>query len=74
MKTKPTDDTAGGRRDFLRRLGAGTAGGAAAAAMAPFAGGAAQAAESQDEARKPRYDANSPDVKNYYRVNSYPTR
>jgi hypothetical protein len=73
MKTKPTDAKAVGRRDFLRTLGAGAVGGAAAAASAPFAGEAV-AAESQDEAKKPRYDANSPDVKNYYRVNRYPTR
>jgi hypothetical protein len=69
MKTKPTDAKSVGRRDFLKRVGAGTA----ALASAPFAGEAA-AAESADEAKKARYDANSQDVKNYYRVNHYPTR
>jgi hypothetical protein len=73
MKTKPTEAKPVGRRDFLRGLGAGAVGGAAAAASAPF-GGEAVAAESQDEAKKARYDANSADVKNYYRVNSYPQR
>jgi hypothetical protein len=73
MKAKPTDDKGVGRRDFLRRMGAGAIGGAAAAATAPFAGEAV-AAESTDEAKKPRYNANSQDVKNYYRVNRYPTR
>ncbi len=73
MKTKPADDKRVGRRDFLRRMGAGALGGAAAAAEAPFAGEAV-AAESTDEAKKPRYNANSQDVKNYYRVNRYPTR
>jgi hypothetical protein len=71
MKTKPADDKRVGRRDFLRRMGAGALGGAAAAA--PFTGEAV-AAESADEAKKPRYNANSQDVKNYYRVNRYPTR
>jgi hypothetical protein len=73
MNTKPTDTKAVGRRDFLRTLGAGAVGGTAAAAMAPFTGEAV-AAESQDEQRKPRYNANSVDVKNFYRVNRYPSR
>lgn len=73
MKTKPTDAGAVGRRDFLRKIGAGAVGGTAAAAIAPFSGEAV-AAESQDEAKKPRYNANSADVKAYYRVNRYPTR
>jgi hypothetical protein len=73
MRTKPTDAKAVGRRDFLRKMGAGAVGGAAAAASAPFAGEAI-AAESADEAKKPRYNANSADVKAYYRVNGYPTR
>jgi anaerobic selenocysteine-containing dehydrogenase len=73
MKTKPTDDKSVGRRDFLKRVGAGAVGGTAALASAPFAGEAA-AAESADEAKKARYDANSQDVKNYYRVNHYPAR
>jgi hypothetical protein len=71
MRTKPTDAKAVGRRDFLRTLGVGAVGGAAAAASAPFAGEAV-AAESEDEKKKPRYNAEAPDVKNYYRVNRYP--
>ena len=73
MKTKPTDTKAVGRRDFLRTLGAGAVGGAASVASAPFVGEAI-AAESEDEKRKPRYNAESADVKNYYRVNRYPSR
>lgn len=72
MKDKPIVDKAVGRRDFLRTLGAGAVGGTAAAAMAPFSGEAV-AAESQDEARKSRYNPNSQDIKNYYRVNRYPS-
>jgi len=72
MKTKPTDTKAVGRRDFLRRVGASAVGGTAAAAMAPFAG-EAEAAESAGEQRKARYNPNSQDIKNYYRVNRYPT-
>lgn len=73
MKTKPTDGKAVGRRDFLRRMGAGAVGGTAAVAIAPFASDA-EAAESADEQRKARYNPNSQDIKNYYRVNRYPTR
>ena len=73
MKTKPTGDKRVGRRDFLRRMGAGAVGGSAALVATPFAGEAV-AAESADEAKKPRYNPNSEDIKNYYRVNHYPTR
>ena len=73
MKTKATEAKAVGRRDFLRTLSAGAVSGAAAAASAPFAG-EALAAESEDEKKKPRYNAESADVKNYYRVNRYPSR
>ena len=73
MTTKPTDDKRVGRRDFLRRMGAGAVGGSAALVATPFAGEAV-AAESNDEAKKARYNPNSEDIKNYYRVNHYPTR
>ncbi len=73
MKTKLTDEKSVGRRDFLRHVGAGAVGGSAALISAPFAREAV-AAESAEEAKKPRYNANSQDVKNYYRVNRYPTR
>jgi hypothetical protein len=61
------------RRGFLRTLGAGAVGSTAAVAIAPFAG-EAEAAESADEQRKARYNPNSQDIKNFYRVNRYPTR
>ncbi len=60
-----------GRRDFLRAMGAGA--GLAVTAAAPLAT-EAEATETPEEERKPRYQANSPDVKNFYRVNSYPTK
>jgi len=58
-----------GRRDFLRALGAG----AAATAAAPLATEAKGDSETNDEKRKSRYKANSPDIQNYYRVNRYPS-
>ena len=63
-----------GRRDFLRALGAGAGAGAAAAASGTFVEEAAAAGESNDEKRKARYQANSPDVQAYYRVNRYPAK
>jgi hypothetical protein len=48
-----------GRRGFLRALGAGA--GVAATASAPLA-------------RKARYQANSPEVQDFYRVNRYPAK
>jgi hypothetical protein len=59
-----------GRRDFLRALGAGA--GAAAATAAPLASTALADTESNEEKRKARYQANSADVQNFYRVNRYP--
>jgi hypothetical protein len=55
------------RRDLLRVLGAG-------AAASPVALVAQAQADSgtNDEKRKARYDANSDDVKAFYRVNHYP--
>ena len=58
------------RRDVLRALGIGA--GAAVAASAPLIEPAAADSESNDEKRKARYQANSTDVQNYYRVNRYP--
>jgi hypothetical protein len=58
-----------GRRDFLRAL-SGTA--AAAAVAVPLADVAKADTETNDEKRKSRYQADSADVKNYYRVNRYP--
>jgi len=58
-----------GRRDFLRAIGVG----AAAISAVPLAAPAAADTESNDEKRKPRYRADSADIKNYYRVNRYPS-
>jgi hypothetical protein len=58
------------RRDVLRALGMGT--GAAVAASAPLVEPAAAQGVSDAEKRKARYQSNSADVQNYYRVNRYP--
>jgi formate/nitrite transporter FocA (FNT family) len=70
MAKKQQDKMA--RRDFLRVMGAsvGAGAGLALAAAAPIAT-QAHATESEQEAKKARYNPNSPDVKNYYRVNRY---
>jgi hypothetical protein len=62
------DKTKLGRRDFLRAVGLGA--GLAAVAAAPLATEAA-ATESDAEKKKARYNPNSEDVKNFYRVNGY---
>ncbi len=66
MTAKRKDKLA--RRDFLRVMGTGA--GLAAAAAAPLAT-EASASQSDSEAKKKRYNPNSEDVKNYYRVNRY---
>jgi len=65
---KQQDKTKLGRRDFLRAIGAGA--GLAVTAAAPLATEAA-ATESDAEKTKARYNANSEDVKNFYRVNRF---
>jgi hypothetical protein len=55
------------RRDVLRALGAG----AAASPVALVTEARADSA-TNDEKRRARYDANSDDVKAFYRVNHYP--
>jgi len=57
------------RRDLLRVLGVGA--GAAASPVA-LVGQAQADSGSSDDKRKARYDANSEDVKAFYRVNHYP--
>jgi hypothetical protein len=57
-----------GRRDFLRVFGAGVA----VATAAPLATTAAADTENNEEKRKARYKANSPEVQTFYRVNRYP--
>jgi len=61
-----------GRRSFLRAFGAGA--GVAVTATGPLVREAAADSESNDEKRKARYQANSPDVQAYYRVNRYPAK
>jgi hypothetical protein len=58
-----------GRRDFLRVLGVGAG---AAVAPAALVTQARADSENNDEKRKPRYKADSEDVKAFYRVNHYP--
>jgi hypothetical protein len=60
-----------GRREFLRTLGAGAT--AAVAATGPLSGEARADTESNDEKRKARYRASSPEVQTFYRVNRYPS-
>ena len=62
--------TSVGRRDFLRTLGAGA--GVAVTAAAPLATPAQADTETNEEKRKARYKANSPEVQTFYRVNRYP--
>jgi hypothetical protein len=59
------------RRDVLRALGIG-AGAAAVVTSAPLVESAAAQGVSDAEKRKARYQPNSADVQNYYRVNRYP--
>ncbi|MFK4383868.1 twin-arginine translocation signal domain-containing protein [Bradyrhizobium sp. USDA 223] len=59
-----------GRRDFLRKVGLGTAG-AGAALATPLVGSAQADNETNDEKRKARYKE-SDHVKTFYRVNRYP--
>ena len=68
MKTKGKGKM--GRRDFLRALGAGA--GVAVTPVALVSEAHAQT-ENNDEKRKARYKADSPDVKSFYRVNRYPS-
>jgi hypothetical protein len=57
------------RREFLGTLG----GGVIAAAGAPSREARALPPDYQDR-RKPRYQANSPEVQSFYRVNRYPAK
>ena len=67
---KPEGKAKLGRRDFLRVLGAGAG---VAATPAVLVSEAHAQTENKQEERKARYQANSPDVKDYYRVNRYPS-
>ena len=59
------------RRDLLRALAAGA--GAAAAAGGPIAVAATRGTNA-DKVQRARYQPNSPDVQNFYRVNRYPPK
>jgi len=59
------------RRDVLRVLGLGAGVAVAAAHFVATGATGAVAAESMQEAKKARYDANSEHVKSFYRVNGY---
>jgi hypothetical protein len=59
------------RRDFLRRVTV-SVGFAIGASSLPREALAAD--EPTDEKRKARYQANSPDVQSFYRVNRYPAK
>jgi len=59
-----------GRRGFLRVLGVG----AAVAASGPLVEEAAAAGEADEEKRKAQYQADSPEVQTFYRVNRYPAK
>ena len=61
-----------GRRDLLRALGVGA--GVAATTSGPLAREAAADGASDDEKLKARYQANSPEVQAFYRVNRYPAK
>jgi hypothetical protein len=66
-----TKDRAVGRREFLRKVGAGA--GLAATATVPLAAVANADTETNDEKRKSRYQE-SDHVKTFYRVNRYPAK
>lgn len=58
-----------GRRDILRGLAMESS---AAAVIAATIAPVATDSESNSEKRKARYQANSPEVQTFYRVNRYP--
>ena len=73
MKKEPKGtqpNSALGRREFLRALGAGAT--VTAAAAAPLASEALADTENNDEKRKSRYRETA-EVKTFYRVNRYPS-
>ena len=58
-----------GRRQFFRVLGASTV----AASVAPIAAAATETADTAKK-RRARYQADSPEVQTFYRVNRYPAK
>ena len=67
MKTQKAEAVPA-RRGFLKALGLSAG---AAAASAPLLASPAAARQSPQEARKARYQSNSPDVQAFYRTNRY---
>jgi hypothetical protein len=60
-----------GRRDLLRVLATGVG---AAAASAPRLAAAATHSGDADKKQRARYQADSPEVQTFYRVNRYPAK
>jgi hypothetical protein len=60
-----------GRREFLRTLGVGVT---LVAAAGPLAGEACAASANYQDKSKARYQPNSAEVQNFYRVNRYPPK
>jgi hypothetical protein len=60
-----------GRRELLRTLGAGVT---LVAAAGPIAGEARAATANYQDKNKARYQPNSAEVQNFYRVNRYPPK
>jgi hypothetical protein len=60
-----------GRRELLRTLGAGVT---LVAAAGPIAGEARAATANYQDKSKARYQPNSAEVQNFYRVNRYPPK
>jgi hypothetical protein len=60
-----------GRRDLLRVLATGVG---AAAASAPRLAAAATRSGDVDKKQRARYQADSPEVQTFYRVNRYPAK
>ena len=60
-----------GRREFLRTLGGGVT---LAAAAGPLTGEVRALPANYQDRRKARYQPNSPEVQNFYRVNRYPAK
>jgi hypothetical protein len=69
MKKQPKAMT--GRREFFRVLGGGVA---SVAVAGSFTGEARALPASYQDRRKSEYQANSPEVQNFYRVNRYPAK
>jgi hypothetical protein len=70
MATKKHRKAALGRREFLRTIGGVTLG----AAVETLPGNARALPADYQDRRKARYQPNSPEVQNFYRVNRYPAK